>query len=84
MAGDGDPTKTTQRPRFKGAARFAAGAVLGAVLVALPLSYSSSFGLEPMQIAKASFVILGCGGMAMIWGQALVNGVMESLGKTGL
>lgn len=84
MSGDGDPTPTTQRPLLKGALRFAGGAALGAVLVALPLSYGSPFSLEPMQIAKASSVILGCGVIAIIWGQALINAVMESLGKTGL
>ena len=84
MSGDGNPTQTTQRPLLQGTARFAAGAALGAVLVALPLSYSAPFSLEPVQIAKASFVILGCGAMAVLWGQALVNAVMESLGKTGL
>jgi hypothetical protein len=84
MSGDGDPTKTTQRPLIKRTLRFAGGAALGAVLVALPLSYGSPFSLEPMQIAKASFVILGCGAMAVIWGQSLLNTVMESLGKTGL
>ncbi|PZU97274.1 MAG: hypothetical protein DCF32_20675 [Leptolyngbya sp.] len=84
MSGDGDPTKPTQRPLLKGASRFAGGAALGAVLIALPLTYGSPFNLEPMQIAKAISVILGCGVMAMIWGQALIDAVMESLGKTGL
>jgi uncharacterized membrane protein len=37
-----------------------------------------------MSIAKAGFVILGCGVMATVWGQALSNVVMEALGKTGL
>ena len=81
---DGDLTKPTQRPLLKGASRFAGGAALGAVLVALPLSYGSPVSLEPMQIAKAGFVILGCGVIAMLRGQALINAVMESLGKTGL
>ncbi|MEA5452941.1 hypothetical protein VB780_30500 [Leptolyngbya sp. CCNP1308] len=84
MSGDGDPTKPTQRPLLKGASRFAWGSALGALLIALPLTYGSPFSLEPMQIAKAGFVILGCGGIAMIWGQGLINAVMESLGKTGL
>ncbi|MBD2107823.1 hypothetical protein [Nodosilinea sp. FACHB-13] len=84
MSGDDDPTQTTQRSSLRWASRFAGGAALGAVLVALPLSYGSPFSFDPMQIAKAGFVILGCGATAMIWGQALINAVMESLGKTGL
>ncbi|HZG37372.1 MAG TPA: hypothetical protein VEZ50_01715 [Nodosilinea sp.] len=54
------------------------------MLVALPLTYGSPWGPDPVQIAKAGFVILGCGTMAMVWGQALIDAVMESLGKTGL
>ncbi|MBD2230166.1 hypothetical protein [Phormidium tenue] len=84
VSGDGDPTKTTQRPLLKGTLRFAGGTALGVMLVALPLSYGSPFSLEPVQIAKASSVILGCGVIAVIWGQSLLNAVMESLGKTGL
>jgi hypothetical protein len=84
MSGDDDPTKITQRPLLRWTLRFAGGAALGAVLVALPFSYGAPFSLEPMPIAKASSVILGCGVMAVIWGQSLLNAVMESLGKTGL
>lgn len=84
MPDDSVPTPMTQRPLLKGAARFAGGAALGALLVALPLTYGSPFSLEPMQIAKTSSVILGCGAMAVIWGQSLINAVIESLGKTGL
>lgn len=84
MPNDGDPTQTPQRPLLRWTSRFAGGAALGAVLVALPLSYGAPFSLEPMPIAKASFVVLGCGVMAVTWGKALVNAVMESLGKTGL
>jgi hypothetical protein len=84
VPGDGDPTKTTQRPLLRWTLRFAGGAALGAVLVALPLSYGAPFSPNPTQIAEASFVMLGCGIIAVIWGQALINAVMESLGKTGL
>ncbi|MFQ4137521.1 hypothetical protein PGN35_014485 [Nodosilinea sp. PGN35] len=84
MSDDRVPTPMTQRPLLQGASRFAGGAALGALLVALPLTYGSPFSLEPMQAAKAGFVILGCGAMAVLWGQALINAVMESLGKTGL
>jgi hypothetical protein len=81
MPENSDPT---QRSPLRWASRFAGGAALGAVLVALPLSYGSPFSLDPMQIAEAGFVIIGCGVMATIWGQSLINAVMESLGKTGL
>lgn len=84
MPDNNDPAKDTQLSPLRWASRFAGGAALGAVLVALPLSYGSPLGLEPMQITRAGFVILGCGVMAMIWGQALIDGVMEALGKTGL
>lgn len=84
MPGDGDPTQGTQRPLLRWASRFAGGAALGAVVVALPLSYGSPLGPDPISIAKAGFVILGCGAMAVVWGQALINAVMEGLGKTGL
>lgn len=84
MPDDSDLTKTTQRSPLRWALRFAGGAALGAVLVALPISYGSPLGLDPVQIASVSFVILGCGAMALVWGQSLVNAVMEALGKTGL
>ncbi len=79
-----DPTKTTQRSLLRWGSRFAGGAALGAVLVALPLTYGSPLGPDPMQIARVSFVILGCGVMAMVGGQALINAVMDALAKTGL
>ncbi|MBD2114513.1 MULTISPECIES: hypothetical protein [Cyanophyceae] len=84
MSSDDDPTQIAQRSPLRWASRFAGGAALGALLVALPLSYGSPFSLEPIQIAKAGFVILGCGATATIWGQAVINAVIESLGKTGL
>ncbi|MBD1916394.1 MULTISPECIES: hypothetical protein [Cyanophyceae] len=84
MPDNNDPTKDTQLSPLRWASRFAGGAALGAVLVALPLSYGSPLSLDSMQIARVGFVVLGCGVMAMIWGQALIDAVMESLGKTGL
>ncbi|MEO1070329.1 MAG: hypothetical protein AAFW95_14655 [Cyanobacteria bacterium J06638_6] len=66
------------------ASRFLAGAVLGAVLVALPLTYSSSAGLDSILMAKAGVVVVVCGLMAMVWGAKLVNAVMEALAKVGL
>ena len=84
MPDNSDLSKVTQRSLLRWSSRFAGGAALGAVLVALPLTYGSPWGPEPVQIAKAGFVILGCGTMAMVWGQALIDAVMESLGKTGL
>lgn len=84
MPDDSDLTKPTQRSPLRWASRFAGGAALGVVLVALPLTYGSPLGLDPMQIASAGFVILGCGAMALVWGQALINAVLEALAKTGL
>ena len=84
MPDNSDLSKVTQRSLLRWSSRFAGGAALGAVLVALPLTYGSPWGPDPVQITKASFVILGCGTMAMVWGQALIDAVMESLGKTGL
>lgn len=84
MPDNTDPTETTQRSPLKWASRFAGGAALGALLVALPLSYGAPLGPNPTQIASAGFVMLGCGVMAVIWGQTLINGVMDALGKTGL
>ncbi|WP_035985851.1 hypothetical protein [Leptolyngbya sp. KIOST-1] len=84
MLDDSDSTKTTQRSLLRWGSRFAGGAALGALLVALPLTYGSPLGPDPVQIASVSFVIIGCGLMGMLWGQALINAVLDALGKTGL
>ena len=81
---ESDSTQTTQRSLLRWGSRFAGGAALGAVLVALPLTYGSPLGSDPTQIARASFVVIGCGVMTMVWGQALINAVMDALAKTGL
>ncbi|MGB3200640.1 MAG: hypothetical protein WBA99_07050 [Nodosilinea sp.] len=84
MTDNHDTTEHTQRSPLRWASRFAGGAALGAVLVALPLTYGASLSLDPRQIASAGFVMIGCGVMAVLWGQSLINEVMEALGKTGL
>ncbi|MBE9155622.1 hypothetical protein IQ265_02035 [Nodosilinea sp. LEGE 06152] len=84
MPDDGDSTEVTQRPLLRWGLRFAGGAALGILLVALPLTYGSPWSLDSMQIARVSFVIFGCGTMAVLWGQALIDAVMEALAKTGL
>ncbi len=84
MPDHSDPTKTTPRSLLRWGSRFAGGAALGALLVALPLTYGSTLSLDPMQIASVSFVILGCGVMAVVWGQTLIDAVLDALGKTGL
>ncbi|MBE9139656.1 hypothetical protein IQ254_21060 [Nodosilinea sp. LEGE 07088] len=76
--------KETKNLAPKLASRFLGGAALGAVLVALPLTYSSPLGLDGMLMAKVSFVVVVCGLMSMVWGAKLINAVMEALAKTGL
>ena len=78
------PEEKTEKPFLRLAYRFLAGTALGAVLVALPLTYGSPIELDGIQIAKVGFVLAGCGLMTMIWGPKLVDAVMEALGKTGL
>jgi hypothetical protein len=64
--------------------RFLGGAALGALIVAMPISYGSSVDLSLGQIGIASVTILSCGLLSSIWGDKFIDTVMSALNNTGL
>jgi hypothetical protein len=63
--------------------RFLGGAALGAFLVIIPVSYSSSIDWGLAQIGLASFMVILCGLLSSIWGGKFVDMVARTLNSFG-
>jgi len=64
--------------------RFLGGAALGALVVAIPISYGSSIDLSLVQVGVASALIISCGLLSSVWGEKFIDVVMRALNDTGL
>lgn len=66
------------------ALRFAAGACMGALIIAVPFSAGFSSQLSMFQIALAVVVILTTGVMSCLWGDKVLDIVSRALDSTSV
>jgi hypothetical protein len=74
-----EDTNLKQRSSAKVIYRFFGGAVLGAFVVIIPISYGSSIDLNLVQIGIAFSLIISCGLLSSVWGDKFIDAVMRVL-----
>jgi hypothetical protein len=74
-----EDTNIKQRSGAKVIYRFFGGAVLGAFVVIIPISYGSSIDLNLVQIGIAFSLIISCGLLSSVWGDKFIDAVMRVL-----
>ena len=75
------PVKTT----LSGLAlRFAGGAGMGALVVAIPFSAGYTSQLSPFQISLAVLVVVTSGVLSSLWGDRFLDSVSKALNSTSV
>lgn len=79
-----DNTNSNQRSLTKAIYRFLGGAVLGILVLLIPVTYGelNNFGL--VQVGVAFVSIISCGLLSIFWGEKFIDTVTRMLNSTGL
>ncbi|AVP89334.1 hypothetical protein C7I86_06330 [Synechocystis sp. IPPAS B-1465] len=79
-----DNTDPKQHSSLKVIYRFLGGATVGALVLLIPVTYSTfdNFGL--VQVGVASLLVTLCGLLSIVWGEKFIDVVMRMLNGTGL
>ncbi len=64
--------------------RFAGGAIAGALLLAVPLTYSDFLPNSPLAVGLEFGLCLLCGALSLKWGESFVDRLMQLLDSSGL
>lgn len=79
-----DNTDSKQRSFTKVIYRFLGGAVLGVLVVLIPITYGTFNNWSSGQVGIASFLVILCGLLSIVWGEKFIDMVMRMLNATGL
>lgn len=79
-----DNTDFNQRSPVNVIYRFLGGAVLGILILLIPITYGefNNFGL--VQVSVAFVLMISCGLLSVSWGKKFTDTVMRMLNSTGL
>jgi hypothetical protein len=79
-----DNTDSNQRSLIKVIYRFLGGAVLGILVLLIPVTYGefNNFGL--VQVGVAFVFIISCGLLSILWGEKFIDRITRMLNSTGL
>ena len=64
--------------------RFLGGAVLGILILLIPITYGEFNNIGLVQVSVAGVLILSCGLLSVSWGDKFIDTVMRMLNGTGL
>jgi hypothetical protein len=73
-----------KKPRSALARRFAAGAGMGAVIVAVPFSAGDASHLSTVQISVAGLLVVTSGVLSCVWGDQFLDTVSKALDATSV
>lgn len=79
-----DNTDSNQRSLIKVIYRFLGGAVLGILVLLIPVTYGESNNLGLVQVGVAFVLIISCGLLSILWGEKFIDTVTRMLNSTGL
>jgi hypothetical protein len=63
--------------------RFLGSAALGTFLMVILMSYGTSMPWSLAQVGVLSLPVVGCGVLAVVWGQQFIDAVMQTLNNAG-
>ncbi|MGB2927056.1 MAG: hypothetical protein WBB82_17290 [Limnothrix sp.] len=75
---------TDSKQRSKVIYRFLGGAALGTLVVLIPITYGTFSDFGMVQVGVASFLIILCGLLSIVWGEKFIEMVTQTLNNTGL
>ncbi|HAG85021.1 MAG TPA: hypothetical protein DCL61_28695 [Cyanobacteria bacterium UBA12227] len=79
-----DNTDSNQRSLIKVIYRFLGGAVLGILVLLIPVTYGASNNFGLVQVGVAFVFIISCGLLSIVWGGKFIDTVTRMLNSTGL
>ena len=79
-----DNTDSKQRSFLKFIYRFLGGAVVGTLLLLVPVTYGPFNDLGLVQVGIALLLVMLCGLLSIVWGEKFIAVVMQMLSSTGL
>ncbi len=79
-----DNTDSKQRSFLKFIYRFFGGAVVGTLLLLIPVTYGTFNDLGVIQASIALLIVILCGSLSIVWGEKFIDVVMRMLSSTGL
>ncbi|HEY9824918.1 MAG TPA: hypothetical protein V6D19_05685 [Stenomitos sp.] len=79
-----DNTDSKQRSFTKVIYRFLGGAVLGVLVVLIPITYGTFNNWSSGHVGIALFLVILCGLLSIAWGDKFIDMVMRMLNATGL
>lgn len=79
-----DNSDSKQRSSLKVLYRFLGGATVGILVLFIPMTYGKFNDLGLVQAGVASFLVILCGLLSIVWGEKFIDVVMRMLNGTGL
>jgi hypothetical protein len=76
--------KPFKKTRSALALRFAAGAGMGALIVAVPFSAGDASNLSIVQVSVAGILVVTSGVLSCVWGDRFLDSVSKALDSTSV
>ncbi len=77
-------TDSKQLSLIKVISRFLSGAMVGVLILLIPVTYIKSNNFEIAQLAVGLVLIIFCGLLSILWGKKFIETVTQMLNNTGL